>query len=402
MATAPSTGKLLQRAARWERDNAILAAACFLLAGWGCGSSSQLAPPRAGAVHGDADTLAVDTGGGDAIPGSGGGSEAGAQDPADGDAGAHDAAAQESGATDLATQEAAENDASPCPAALVTQASVASPDAGTMLQAQADAVGSALLDELFGRFLRGDVRVYRGSFSGSSRIVSDENTPPGTTDVPISDGPAVAMLAVRPASPADWYPRDPAPSGSAGILIIHSLAAHRYGIYMQSVNDPSTTWVGAFGSDAPAETNNMDRSCVGCAPAFTTWPVALSIDALDAKGLFHAYQAASGYVDVPVSTTTTATLETAPPCTLTWDDLAVLDTVTGTDSFASDPGLTSFRPQGDEMVSQRSGSSGRPPAGECALVTSWTLDVWVKRDLSAMGTRNFQASTPTMMCTPTI
>ena len=338
------------------------------------------------------------------VDGDGEGDAVAANDASGGDSASDVALADDTGGDGRAGRETGTCAFSPAPPAAALP-----PDTAASEQAQAEARELVALDALVGRFLRGDVLLYRGTLAAETTatpaMVTNPPRPTGHTEV--AEGPALAMLERRLPYVGDWYPAQPSVDLTTEIayLLVHHLTAHRYVVFAQSGTPATTTWAGGLGFDDDVQvvvTNDfLDSSCMDCAPSFAAQPTTLSLSALQTTGTVSAFDSGV-YYDVRVETKTTANLELASPCTLTWDDLAVLATATGPNEFASDIGLRSFAPEGDEMVAHHQSSYGTPTQrGQCATVTSYAIDVWVKRaNLAIAGTRNYHVTGSSNICKP--
>jgi hypothetical protein len=275
------------------------------------------------------------------------------------------------------------------------------PGSGPVSSAEDFATASELAeyDSLIGRFLRGDVTIYRGTLSADGAPVYQSQTS-------IPAGPALALLDIRSTWDGDWYPARPTVTASGSrtaVLLVHSLSSHAYVSYGQDTDEPGVTWSGFIASDDPATgvtDNFLNRSCSGCAPSFWERPSTLIFDGLVTTGSVPVYKNGV-YVSVPVSTTSSAHLTAAAPCDLVWQDLEVLDTATGPNEFATDVALGRFQLEGGLMVHHDSGSYVPVPPmyGQCVPATEYLVDLWVDpSDLSNYGVSNFTITAMTMAC----
>jgi hypothetical protein len=274
---------------------------------------------------------------------------------------------------------------------------------GASAEAQATAIELAKYDALIGRFLRGDVKVYTGTVGAMTTVADTGGPTPHTATNNIADGPALAMLDVRPTAAYDWtpslYPAPPAGSQTA-VLVVHHLPTHSFLVFGQRQDlDPDVTWSGVIRRDS-AE-NALTRSCMGCVPRFASGPSSLSFDRALTTGKEFATAANGAQMSVDVFTGAQASLDALAPCTLRWPDLATLNTSTGPAEISDDPGLGRFMDGGDEMVRHDGGALGGPTMrGTCADQTLYTIDLWVKKaDLAAHGVRNFQVVDVVTTCT---
>ena len=277
--------------------------------------------------------------------------------------------------------------------------------AGATLQATVEAQQLALLDSLFGTYMRGDVVVYRGNLQAHDNASALANTavygpqPDGS----IAEGPALARLETRVASGGDWTPPRDGVSGNSSVLVLYGLANNDRVNLLQQDGQPGTTWAGEIEPDNSTAT--LTGSCTACAPDLSAKPATIGIDGFTSSGVVSVFMGYAGkwgmMVDVTAHTTVTASLTAASACTLTWNELSVVNSATGPDELSGDLGLGDFKDAGDEMVWHASGSvSG--PGSPCPTYTPYTIDLWVKKnDLGSFGVRNFQAGTPAMSCPPT-
>jgi hypothetical protein len=264
----------------------------------------------------------------------------------------------------------------------------------------------AKYDSLIGRFLRGDVTVYRGTVSAQGTQALNDSAPIYSIQTSIPDGAALAMLDIRATYGGDWYPsKVTVPSGSqTAALVVHSLPSRLYLAYGQDTEEPGLTWGDYIEPDDPAAgvtDNVLDRSCSGCAPSFWTRPGTIAFDGLVTSGSVQVFNPPGMYTDVPVSTTSSVHLTAAAPCSVGWSDLAILDTATGPNEFSADLGLRHFQPQGGLYVAHDSGSyvPVPPTNGVCVPATLYSVELWVDpSDLSKHGVRNFVITMVTMVC----
>jgi hypothetical protein len=301
-----------------------------------------------------------------------------------------------------------------CPAAMscgFTTAPTAPADAapGAAVETRASAAALAKYDALVGRFLRGDVKVYKGTLSALSITpVGDNVTPPFTTQAQILGGAAIALLDVRPTNDRDWYPSiAPAAAGSqTAVLVMHGIASRQYVVYGQVLDrDPDVTWTGIVRLDNPMVGYIGDQfiySCKGCAPALAAKPDSLTLDHVTTR--LTGTRTVNGMpMDIQIITSANAELGAVAPCTLRWKDLARLNTAIGPDEEAAELGLLGFVDAGDEMVlhDKQSFVDGPLMRGVCAPQTNYSIDLWVKKaDLAAHGVRNFMVTSIGMVCPP--
>lgn len=257
------------------------------------------------------------------------------------------------------------------------------------------------LDRLIGRFLRRDAIVYRGTVAAESVDAADNSTFPHTVTTRLVAGPALAMLATVGDGP-----------GEATFLQIHSLGANRYAFFEQRSSQPETTWGRPFGDGDPEDAlrfDMSDRSCTSCAPTFASHPEAIDFAPIDTKGVAATSQA-GGMVDVPIETKVTAKLEAAPPCTLTWEELArLVPQVEPGNVFYPSLDAASFQVEGDELVAHRLNYYDGPTGEPCTYGNhpysservEYAIDLWIKRaNLARSGVRNYREISRRLVCGP--
>lgn len=276
-------------------------------------------------------------------------------------------------------------------------------DSSAPQQEQANAAGLRTLDFLIGRFLRGEVTVYQGTATAHdnwSALVNSIVSGPRPDGV-IPQGPALALLQVRPATERDWDPWNPNATGTTATLVVHGLPPDQHVIFRQHSVEPGITEVGLL--SGVATTVNMVASCSGCVPDLAGKPATIAFSDATATGptrVFIGYAGDGGhYEDLTAKVTASVDLETLPPCALTFEDLAVLNSATG----PNEVGLTlrAFKQSGNEMVYATGGSFTVGGTPMCPLVQSYTMELYVDLDdLGHYGTRNFVAGTPSVQCVP--
>ena len=361
----------------------------------GCGSSSQASSIGSAGTDATASGNAgAYTVGGSASSGgasaAGGNHQGGAQDTVN-QGGAQDTVnqggAQDGGACSFSS-------APPVPADL---------DPSASFEAKASAAGLRTLDVLIGRYLRGEVVVYAGTTKAQdnrSALVNSEVYGP-RPDSAIAPGPALALLQVRPALDRDWDPSNPTPTGTTATLVVHGLPPDQHFILRQHSIDPGQTEVSLL---SPVSTTaSMATSCMGCAPDLMGKPAKLAFTDLTATGqvtVFMGYAASDGHdVDVTAQVKASADLTQLPACSLTFDDLAVLDSATGPNEI--DNTLQAFQKNGHETTYATGGSFTVGGTAMCPLVQPYTIQLYVDLDdLGHYGTRNFVAGTAAVTCVP--
>ncbi len=249
--------------------------------------------------------------------------------------------------------------------------SVPSPDANAQPQGTIEADALSSLDQLIGRYVRGDILIYRGTVTEH-----DNQTVYGLdADGSIAFTDAIATLS---SSDANFF------------LFIAPLCQDALAVFGQLQQDPTTTLAYPIGRTMSDE---LDGGCTGsCAPSFASKPSNIAWTNV-------TFSDASLHPQ-PFQSTSTVDLRQQPPCSLTWDDVASASspTVYPEASF----GLGEFRRVGNEMVYQYTGTWSGPAAagGPCVPLFSFSIDVFVNlSNLADYGVRNFSL-TPTgqMFC----
>jgi hypothetical protein len=278
-------------------------------------------------------------------------------------------------------------------------------DAGTTSESMVRSQWLHELDSLIGQYLRGDVLVYRGRVKANdntSAIYAASGASP-EPDQSIAEGAALARLEYRPSTGSDYIAPLTAPAGDVAILVVHGVTESKHIVFSQAKANPSITEASTIGADNAFIT--LRTSCTGCAPSFWSKPDAIDFD-LTTTGTLTVFQGIAGQgghdVDVPLRMTASANLTVAPPCSIGFDDLKVLDTVEGPNEGAADLGLQSFHRLGNEMVFHTSGSiNGGATTGRCFLSTPYSIDLFVNLDdLGDYGVRNFAPGTQKEECAP--
>jgi hypothetical protein len=244
-------------------------------------------------------------------------------------------------------------------------AAPSTPAAGASVQAQAEAGGLGTLDAIFGGYLRGSTRAYRGSLEAHDNYNSAGSA--------IEKGPALASLEI---------------SGDQAVLTIHSLPQHEYLYFAQSKKKPEITQVGVILGDT--STGGDVGTCKGCVPDLFTSPASISFDNLVASSRQSAINpAGTGETSFTVSTHATASLEVAEPCSLAYSDLIELASLH----------LTHFAPSGGDMVWQTMGRIFTGQKGLCQTYVPYSLDLFVDpTNLADYGVRNYQPGAPGQEC----
>jgi hypothetical protein len=273
---------------------------------------------------------------------------------------------------------------------------------GAPAEQAAPAAALAEYDALIGRFLRGDATVYSGDFDVSTLERGQGAFVPSGG---FKSGGALASLDVRSTVPDDWWPplATPPTDSRTAVLVVHSLIVPLDFVLAQRSDDaPGTTWLSGVRADSPTAPgpNPLIISCAGCLPSLTPSPDGLLINGATVMGMAMV-PSDGGFAEVQLRSSFDAQLDRVDPCALRWRQLATLATTTGPDELAADPGLRGFVDSGDEMVKHivSSYTDRTITRGTCGTMTSYTIDLWVKKaDLGAHGVRNYNVTSAQMIC----
>jgi hypothetical protein len=241
-------------------------------------------------------------------------------------------------------------------------------DGGTTIQSQAEATQLTVLDTLFGRYLRGDVKAYRGAFQASDNyqtVVADGGA--------IAEGPGIGSLEVA--------------TGTA-TLTLHSVTEHAFLSFQQSQSNPSFSVVGVILSDG--STGGDTATCTGCLPNLFQDPNAISLTGFMTTG-FDA--SANGDDGENIKIYASGSLTLAPPCSLDLPGLVEL----------APPSVSAphFAPSGSVSVWHVNGSVEEYPQGACMTETPYTIDLYVNpQNLADYGVMNYQQGTTGNQCPP--
>jgi hypothetical protein len=254
-----------------------------------------------------------------------------------------------------------------------------------------------VMDALIGRYLRGEVAVYRGTLSAHDHVAfADGRAEELGPDHDIPSGPALARLGMRTATESDWAPPKKGANGHLASLVIRAADSKRYVGVAALDSEPGTTF-----STAVAEARQyapLAGGCVECGPDLAGQPAAITFDGLTTTAIEQIYRD-SHYVDVIVSTTVTARLTRVAPCDLRYEDIFTADEITGPEYSA--PSLENGIDSGDEIVWHDTGTLGSPSGHQCVPITDYTIDRFVRKaDLGVYGARNFVLGATRMVCAP--
>jgi hypothetical protein len=247
-----------------------------------------------------------------------------------------------------------------------------------------------VLDSLIGRFLRGDVVAYRGTASAhdNAGVIGEAAQDPTIADGTFPDGPVMATLDFHPVRSSDYSPPTADVSGDVAFLFLSSALAHKYVFFSQALTDPSVTEASQIWNAGQPGNRGLVSACISCAPDLWSRPKAIALDDMTTTGVFSVVPASGPAVDVTLHTVVSARLTYAPPCSLSYDELVVLNGST-----------LDFHQEGDELVEHVSNKVGRYIGGSCFDETPYTMDIFVDlNDLGHYGTRNFSLGPPAQMC----
>jgi hypothetical protein len=240
------------------------------------------------------------------------------------------------------------------------------------VQANATTQGLAVLEGFLGPYLRGDVPVYVGTLTAHDNqgVLGPPPTDggaPGYENQSIPEGAAVAALVV---------------AGDAATLTVHSLSQHKYLLLEQEKTSPGVTSIGIILGDALGGGNS--GLCHACVPSFQAAPTTIDFSGANGTSVVNLNRFGSTNDNVTLRTYAAANLTLAPPCTLTFEDLAELN-ATG--------GLT-FALAGTEWVAAWSGVSLQresSPYGWTYCDVPFTAELYVNaKNLAEYGVRNVE------------
>ncbi len=248
------------------------------------------------------------------------------------------------------------------------------------VQAIAVAQDMRILDDLIGRYLRGDAPVYRGSASARDNGSAFNPPPPAAPiymDTTMSSDQAIAALVLD------------ASAGTATLTVTSPCEQELIHV-IQNRAAPGITQVN--GVLATNQYGGLTASCTSCVPDLLGQPAMLSWTEADAT-----YDQGA-----PLPTnhiTSTAALQRESPCDLDWAQLVAIDANSITPGFD----MGNFARVGNEMVWQHSNSvSLATPSslGACdGLYVPYTDELYVNAsNLGTYGVRKYIAHTPVSYC----
>jgi hypothetical protein len=230
-----------------------------------------------------------------------------------------------------------------------------------------------VLDRVVGRYVRGDLRIYRGTASAhdNESVLGDPQFPtnraifPGLAMASLEYGGGEAFLTVVSPCQQEWVQFSQFPYN--GHLTIDQHTIHT-------------------NSELDGYSNDLSYGCVDCLPSFFGLPQALSWTDLEL--------APDG---LPYRSSSSANLQLESPCDLTWEELVAID---GPEfgGAGSPPGLEGFQRVGDEMVRHESGQAVQylPEGSPCPeLIVDYEIDLYVNAtNLADYGVRGYVGSAP--------
>ncbi len=243
------------------------------------------------------------------------------------------------------------------------------------------AQGVATMHQLVGRYVSGEVSVFRGTASASDSIPAEPSAQQS-----FSHQSVIAALDLRAAYAFDFVNA----SGDAAVLRITVPATGDYVVLEQTAD--ATTHVGTVNTSN--QSGSQWESCGNCVPDLMTKPATISIASATASGT------AGGPGGAFLQTTVSAQLATVAPSTLTFDDIQTLGFA---DPYADNLlSIGAWTTDGSELVSTASGTllaDGR--FGQCATFTPFTVTVYVNAtDLRDFGVRDYVGGSPSSRCGP--
>lgn len=242
------------------------------------------------------------------------------------------------------------------------------------------AQGAATMHQLVGRYVDGEVSVFRGMASASDSIPAEPSAQQA-----FSNQSVMATLDRRAAYAFDFANA----SGNAAVLRIIAPAAGDY-VVLEQTGD-ATTHVGTVNTSS--QSGSQWESCDSCVPDLMSRPATITIASASASGT-------AGPGGGLLQTTVSAQLALVAPSTLTFDDIQTLgfaDPYAG--NLLSIGGWTS---DGSELVASASGTlSTDSGGGQCATFTPFTVTVYVNAaDLRTFGARDYAGGSPSSKCGP--
>jgi hypothetical protein len=237
------------------------------------------------------------------------------------------------------------------------------------VQAHAESQGLLMLDRLFGRYLRGEIAVYRGSASARDNQNLSSGFPDAPDEVLSANGTALAQL-------------------DAQRLAITSPCENKTFDVQQQSGAAAQTTVSGIGTETSP--SGLSGGCLDCVPDLSTPPETMAWTNAEAAGGPNDYPNGAG----AFHSISSANLRRESPCSLTWDELVVLNAGRGS--------IDGFVHVGNEMVWHASGTiTTKQPTGRVCdgMAVMYTIDLYVNlANLSDYGTRNFQTGSTEPVC----
>jgi hypothetical protein len=244
------------------------------------------------------------------------------------------------------------------------------------VHAGANTTAFALLDQMVGQYVRGDVAVYRGSAVANANVDAFGNI----ENQSLQTSNARAALSIS--------------ADVAGVTVFSASQSERI-LFQQQTALPGTTFVtsiipnGTYGGGPlwPINASNS-ATCSACAPDLASGPATLVWQGLAAV-------AASGSDAAPLVVASSVNLQRVSPCALTWDDIFAVSA-----DYAFD--LPAQPPASGEFVETITGYVDTKAASfrMCdGIRVPYTIDIYINAaNLADYGVRNFTALAATTTC----
>jgi len=234
-------------------------------------------------------------------------------------------------------------------------------------RAEAERLGLDLLERLLKPLLTGTVPVYRGTLVAhdNASVLGD-----GLSDQNIPLGSAVAELYL------DQYAE-----GARSDLFIISTATRQFVQIQQPALAPGTTNVFVI-RDESGSTPLLSGPCQACAPGLADSPPTIVLN--DTSG---------SDAELGLTITVSANLSLTAGCSLSSTELVALD------SLASPLSLSGFEHKAGELVMPMSGHYPRLEPGQCGLITTSTIELFIDASRPwVYGVRNYAVDSQHNAC----
>jgi len=241
-------------------------------------------------------------------------------------------------------------------------------------RAAANTAAFQFLDEMVGRYLRGEAPVYRGSATAHANVDAVGNVSDQTMQTSSARAALIADAVIA-------------------CLTVFSAPERERIFFQQQQALPATTFVstivpnGTYGGGPlfPVNASNS-ATCTACAPDLASKPAALAWQGLEAV-------AASGSDAAPLDVTSSVELQRVSPCALTWDDVAAVSADYSTDLLAPPPsdGVVVKTIVGSVVTKVAT------PRMCDGIQVQYTIDAYINTvNLADYGVRNFTAQSGAM------